>query len=796
MKAMVPVMLYCATVTSIPVAAQGTAARQIELPTQSMDAALAEVGEIYGVSVIASGAAVRGLTAPAISGVLTAEETLLQLLEKTSLVVIPNDSGDFVIRSEPSTQVPQEAASSTNPSPTITEEIIVTARKLGTQSYRADTSAIGTKTDTPLLETPVSASIVTRAFLDDTQVTTITEALRYVPGISSGDNGRAAVDENITFRGFSFLRSTFVDGLRQQAFNIDVTPEPYGLERVEVLRGPASVLYGSTGPGGIVNSVTRRPERDFSGEATIAAGSLDLLRAGFDVTGSLNRGKTIAGRLTAHIRDQDDFVDSAFNDRVYIAPALSFFPGADTEISLLSSYQQDEFRLAPLVPAEGTVLPSPNGGIDRETFLGEPALPSDEVEMLSATLLLTHTFTDRVSLRHATGVRDYERSGTFIFPSLAAGAREVDRSLSAGPNDATIVSTDTSLSIQFSSGDIEHNVLVGADYYRIDDDSSTEGGVLPPLDAFTPTYTGEFAFTGQLTFDSSTTLDQIGLYVQDQIKIGDRLRITLGGRLDSFEVDFLDEVSGFTILADDDGVFTGRAGLLYLMDIGFAPYVSFAQGFYPQGGVDANGNGFDPDESDQWELGLKYQSTDGRSSASLALFDITRSNLPSPDPENPGFSILTGEQQHRGVELEFNVSVTPQLGVLGSYTYLDAEITQNDTLIGGQPIVGNRPPNVPEHSAAVWAVYSLPQESGLSGLSFSAGVRAQSEREGDTLNTFQTDSYVLFDAGVAYSFDKYRIAVNATNITDEDFVGATPGFSRLVRFGEPRLILASITRAF
>ncbi|MEM8942990.1 MAG: TonB-dependent receptor, partial [Pseudomonadota bacterium] len=547
-----------------PELGQTAAVETIDLPSQPLSSALTSVGERYGITIVVPGELTAGKTAPAISGTMTPIEAVSQLLDPTTLNAELAEPDLIIVAQATAEERPADdppgtpsigsdtattRAAMTSPA---VDEIIITARMLGTQSYRADSSAIGTKTDTPLLETPVSASVVTRAFLDDTQVTTVTEALRYIPGISSGDNGRAAVDENITFRGFSFLRSTFVDGLRQQAFNIDVTPEPYGLERVEILRGPASVLYGSTGPGGIVNSITRRPRRDFSGEATVAAGSLGLLRAGFDVTGSLNEDKTIAGRLTAHVRDQDDFVDAAFNDRVYFAPALSFFPGSDTEITLLATYQRDEFRLAPLVPAEGTVLPSPNGKIDRETFLGEPNLPSDEVETFSGTFFFTHRFSENVSLQHASGIRDYERSGTFIFPELPPGEREVNRSLSAGPNNATVFSTDTSLSMKFSSGNVEHNLLVGADYYRIDDDSSTEGGTLPPLDAFTPEYTGEFSFSGDLSFDSSTRLDQVGFYVQDQIRFGDRLRVALGGRVDSFEVDFLDEVSGFTIFADDN----------------------------------------------------------------------------------------------------------------------------------------------------------------------------------------------------------------------------------------------------
>jgi iron complex outermembrane receptor protein len=675
-------------------------------------------------------------------------------------------------------------------------EIIVTARLPGTQSYRAERATIGTKTDVPLIETPISASVVTRQFLDDTQVTTITDALRFVPGVYSGDNGRAAVDENLSIRGFSYLRSTFVDGTRQQAFNIDVNPEPYGLERIEVLRGAASVLYGSTQPGGIVNSVSRRPRAKPSGEVMVSGGSLDLLRLGFDVTGALDGEGKVAARLTGFLRNQDDLADTAFNNRRYIAPAISFFPREGTEITLLGSYQKDNFRLVPYLPADGTLRANPNGVIPRERFLGEPGLPDDNVETLGAKLIVRHEFSDRVVLNHVTGYRDYSRFTNYIFPLLDPGERVAERLISPITTNANVWSTDTNLQIRGEWLGARHNLLIGADYYQIRDRSVTEGATLGPIDVFTPTFGDPGQFSGVLTNDSFTTLKQYGFYLQDQVKFGERLVLLAGGRFDSFKLRFDDPLSGFTDRIDDDLTFTARAGAVYLLDGGFAPYVSYTQGFYPQGGVDAQGNGFEPDESDQWEAGIKFESPDGRSSASLALFTITRSNLLSPDPANPNFSIATGEQRHRGVELEFNLAVTPELGVLGSYAYLDARITQNDQLIDGQSIVGKRPPNVPEHSGAIWAVYSFAKETTLEGLSISAGARFQSPREGDALNTFDTPAFAVFDASIAYSFDRWRVAVNAINLTDKSYVAATTGFLDYVRFGDPRLILASVTRAF
>ena len=690
----------------------------------------------------------------------------------------------------------------TNPSPVdpneavAVEDIIVTARRPGTQSYRAESAVVGTKMDARLADTPISASVVTRQFLDDTQATTITESLRFVPGVYSGDNGRAAVDENLSVRGFSYLRSTFIDGTRQQAYNIDINPEPYGLERIEVLRGAGAVLYGSTQPGGLVNSVTRRPGWSPSAETLVSGGSLDLLRLGFDATGPLPRDDRFAARITGFLREQDDVADTAFNNRRYLAPAIAFAPSDTTQITLLTSWQSDRFRLVPYLPAEGTLRPNVNGSIPRERFLGEPGLPDDKAETLGARLIVSHDIGEDLRLRHVTGYRDYDRTTNYIYVDLADEARLAERSLYPISTQATVWSTDTSLEATRSFAGADHRVLIGVDYYRIRDRSQTEGASLAPIDAFSPVYGAQPVLSGSLTNDSLTKLDQYGLYVQDQITIGDRWILLAGGRLDRFELSYDDPVSGYAERIDEDLNFVGRYGLVYKLTDEWSPYASYTEGFYPQGGVDAQGRPFEPDESDQVEAGVKFESRDGRSSASLAAFSITRRNLLSTDPDNPNFSIQTGEQRHRGVELEFNVAVTPNLGVLGSYAYLDAEITRNNQLIDGQSIVGKRPANVPEHAGALWAVYSFTPGSTLAGLSLTLGARMQSSREGDTLNTFRTPSFTLWDASVAYSFDRWRLSLNAVNLTDETYVAATTGYSDYIRYGDPRLILFSVTRAW
>ena len=302
-------------------------------------------------------------------------------------------------------------------------------------------------------------------------------------GVYSGNNGRAAVDENLSIRGFSYLRSTFVDGTRQQAFNIDVNPEPYGLERIEVLRGAASVLYGSTQPGGIVNSVSRRPRAKPSGEVMVSGGSLDRLHLGFDVTDALDGEGKVAARLTGFLRNQDDLADTAFNNRRYIAPAISFFPREGTKITLLGSYQKDNFRLVPYLPADGTLRANPNGVIPRERFLGEPGLPDDNVETLGAKLIVRHEFSDNVVLNHVTGYRDYSRFTNYIFPLLDPGERVAERLIFPITTNANVWSTDTNVQIKGEWLGAQHNLLIGADYYQIRDRSVTEGATLDPAAA-------------------------------------------------------------------------------------------------------------------------------------------------------------------------------------------------------------------------------------------------------------------------------------------------------------------------
>jgi iron complex outermembrane recepter protein len=284
------------------------------------------------------------------------------------------------------------------------------------------------------------------------------------------------------------------------------------------------------------------------------------------------------------------------------------------------------------LPAEGTLRASPNGVIPREHFLGEPGLPDDNVETLGAKLIVSHEFSDNVTLRHVTGYRDYSRFTNYIFPDLPPGARLADRSIFPITTNANVWSTDTNLQVRANFLGAEHNFLFGVDYYQIRDSSRTQDATLGPIDAFNPVYGAQAQISNVLTSDSFTTLRQYGAYFQDQMKFGDRLVVLLGGRLDRFRLRYDDPVSGFSDQIDDDLTFTGRAGLVYLFDGGFAAYGSYTQGFYPQGGVDAQGRGFDPDDSEQFEAGFKYESPDGRSSASIAAFTITRTNLLSPDP--------------------------------------------------------------------------------------------------------------------------------------------------------------------
>lgn len=673
--------------------------------------------------------------------------------------------------------------------------------------YVAPVTTTGSKTDTPLIEAPQSVGVVTRSQIDDQAALSVSQALRYTAGVL-GEVRPSARYDSVFVRGFggqgtSAAFVNFLDGLRQGRglyFGVPNT-EPWLLERIEVLRGPASVLYGQTGVGGLVNLVSRRPSANHVNEVRIEAGSNALMQTAFDLGGTLTEDGQFLYRLTGLARKADTQYDFTQEERIAIAPALTWRPDEDTSLTVLASYQYDpEGGFYNFVPATGSVLYNPNGRLPRGFFGGDPSF--DKYNRTQASIgyqfehRLDNVWTVRQNFRYSH--IDAEVNVVSI-RSVGADQRTATRSATFVSDHANAYALDNQAQATFTTGPVNHTALFGIDWQRTSARARQGLGTAPSLDLFAPVYyqtiptiwTNPSGLTNQ-------NLDQLGFYAQDQIAI-DRWRFNVGVRYDRASIGTTTHQASGAVAANnsqDDDQFTWRVGGLYLFDNGIAPYASYSTSFLPNTGTMApqrGGGTFDPTTGEQYEIGIKYQPPGMNSFIQLAAYHIRQENVLTRDPDFITYNITQGEIRSRGIELEGRASLTDGLDLIGAYSYIDAEITKSNN----PGVQGSRVPQVPNHMASAWANYRF-LEGPLRGLSLGGGVRYIGPTYGNDTNTFKVNDYTLFDAAIRYDFGArfesmrgLELAVNAQNLADKDYV-ASCSTTTACYYGTGRMVLGSL----
>lgn len=650
----------------------------------------------------------------------------------------------------------------------------------------------GTKTDTPVVETPQSISVITRDHMDLRQTQTLSDAMRYTPGIRYDAYGENARYDWFYLRGFrADTTGVFLDGLRFDAGALTGRPEAWGLERVEVLRGPSSVLFGQNAPGGLVNMVSRRPTDTPQGEVRLTAGSHDRLQGAFTTSGPLTQDGVWSYSLTGLARQSDTQVDFTPDDRLFIAPAVTWRPSSDTRLTLLSYYQYDETLGSEFLPYTGTVVPSAFGRIPTSRFTGEPSFDHFIRRQYGIGYEFEHRFNDiftvRQNLRYGHVDGDWRQTYGL---GLQADGRTLNRYSYESRRESTAFQVDTQLQSRFATGAFQHTLLTGLDYSRASFENIQNGAAGSPLDLYAPVY-GNVVRNLSTLSDQLQTRDQLGLYVQDQIRHGNWV-LTIGGRYDWTTTETENRLNGRTTTADD-GAFTGRIGLVYLAPNGLAPYVSYSTSFLPQFGTTAAGTPFKPTEGEQYEAGVKFQPSGSNSFIQASVFHLTQRNSLTTDPANRAFQVQTGEEEVSGLELEAVAEVTPELRILGAYTYLDAEITK-----ANDGTVGNRPNGIPAHMASLYGDYSF-REGALRGLGLGAGVRYIGNTPVGNANLALVPSVTLFDASLRFDLERLspsmqgmRFNLTATNIADERYVAACDTLSACF-YGTGRTVLGSLS---
>ncbi|MFQ4144486.1 TonB-dependent siderophore receptor [Chlorogloeopsis sp. ULAP02] len=641
-------------------------------------------------------------------------------------------------------------------------ELIVTGEQDG---YLVPNTSVGTRTDTPLRDIPASIQVVPQRVLEEQQVTTLNDALRNVSGVTQTAPSYFNQFATFTIRGFeasdgagNFTRN----GLRDlqgggKAANFA------NIERIEVLRGPASVLFGGGNPGGTINIVTKQPLPDpfYTVEATI--GSYDFYRGMVDLTGPLNDEKTIRYRLNASYENAGSFVDFLERDNPFLSGALSFDLGKSTTITVDAEYNKVNQNDDNALPAVGTVLPNINGEIppnrnsgEKNTFYGP--------EVFRVGYNLEHRFNENWLLRNAFYYGHFYNRGrnTYFNRELDPDQRTLQRGVGGQDYKEQVYDLTTNVVGNFSTGSIRHQLLFGIDLTRLDNYLyKAQYQEATPLDLFNPVY-GALS-RGEIIDEADSTglTDSLGVYVQDQVALAENLKLLLGGRLDFFEQtnrDFINETEEF----QSGNAFSPRVGIVYQPIQPISLYASYSRSFAPSIGRSIDGEQFQPERGIQYEVGVKAD-INNRLSATLAFYDLTRSNVTTDDLSNPGFSIQTGEQNSRGIELNVGGEILPGWNMIAGYAYTDARITEDNTF---EP--GNRLYNVPKHSFNLWTSYEL-QEGDLRGLGFGLGFFYVGDRQGDLENSFTLPSYFRTDAAIFYNRGQFRASLNFRNLFDVSY---------------------------
>lgn len=674
----------------------------------------------------------------------------------------------------------------------------------------AHRSATGSKTDVSILETPQSITVVTKDQMAAQGVRTVAEALRYEPGVVSESRVGDRFD-NVFIRGFGGFGANanylhFWDGLRLPRAISYAMPsvDPYLLERVEVLRGPASVLYGQNNLGGMINLISKSPTSTPQGEVMTRFGDHNRIEGGFDVSGPLSNDGKLLYRLVGLGRKADTEVNYTTTERELIAPMVTWRPTLDTTFTVRAVHDRDPSSYQPnWLPALGTLQTNPNGQIPRSFFAGHPNYNSYDRTQDSVAYELEHRFDDtwtvRQNFRFMNITSDFKALSVTGFGAGATCGAGTTTNLCLARQSTHYIewlqsaAIDNQAEAKFTTGWLQHTVLMGVDYQTSSASATFGNGTSPNVNYLNPNYGTIVAPT--LTTQTLQQREQTGAYLQDQMRLG-KLAMVLGVRNDwanAFSDTRTIATGAFTNRSHpSDSATTWRAGATYLFDNGLAPYASYSTSFEPTIGTNYLGTAFVPATGEQYEIGVKYQPVGFNGFFMLSLFDITQNNVLTMDTAHlyaayPACTqsgvycqIQQGQVRSKGAELSAKVSPIPGLDLIAAYSYTDIEITRSTQVVSGIAIQGKVPVGAPANTASLWADYTI-QTGKFAGLGFGGGVRYVGESFGDAINSaaMVVPAYTLADAmlhydlyGLSPQLKGWKLAVNLTNIFDKTYVSA------------------------
>lgn len=738
------------------------------------------------------------LQSPGLHGQYSIDQALRQLLNGTGLEALSQDGRNYVLHAQPT-----DAALSL---PSTDIRGFTLGNALGSMDgYNATHSQVATKTSTPILETTQSVSVVTRQQMDDQGSQTVAQAMRYTPGVLTNPYGATHRYDYVAMRGFNdgSVDNIYVDGLKSMGDNgtySTMQVDPYFLERIDILKGPSSVLYGRSSPGGLVALTTKKPLFDPYHQIQTTVGTQGQRGMGFDLSGPLDDDKRLAYRLTGLADASDTQFDHNKEERYAVAPAVSIDFNEDTSLTLQAYLQHDpNGGYHGGNPADGMLHPRNGLRLSDHFFEGEPGIDNYERTQQSFSYQFEHRFNDVFTARQNFRYQDSDVSMDQVYSAGWADTTStvLNRAYTGGDERLHSFIVDNMLQAEFFTGAAKHTVLLGADYQHRKADVTWRYGTVDPLDAGDPRYgNGNLQVLGDNNY--LRRLQQTGVYLQDLVEL-DQWRFSLGLRQDWVKVSEENRDTEIKI-NDDRSKFTTRAGVLYLFENGIAPYVSYSESFNPNTVSDQDGRPLAPTEGTQWEAGIKYQPPGTDNLFTASVFRIEQENLASKQPDEE-FYRAVGEVRSQGLELEAHVQVTDNLKLIGGYTYTDVEYSKAmpSLMTPGLDNKGNSPTQAPEQMYSLWADYNF-RQGALDGLRLGGGVRYVGYSWVDAENTMKVPAYTLLDASIGYDLGKVGfkgmdVRLNANNLTNESYVASCASLNYCY-MGEERNVSATVSYQF
>ncbi|PVZ55081.1 TonB-dependent siderophore receptor [Pseudomonas sp. B1(2018)] len=777
-------------------AEQASSVRAYNLPAAPLASTLNQIASQAGLALSLNPSLAAGKTSAPVNGQFDAAGALREALRGTGLQLEQSSAGTYSlvavpegVMALPATSVigVEDAESAWGP----------------VQGYVAKRTAAGTKTDTALVEVPRSISVVTREQMDDRNAHTLDAAVRYLPGITASSYGSDTRADWLRVRGFE--PTQFLDGLPlPKGVYANPKQETWNLDRLALLRGPASSVYGQTPPGGLLDMVSRRPSAEASSEIQLQYGSDNHRQINFASTGKIDdEGRFLYG-VSGVVRDGGTQIDHIDDKRYNIAPSLTWNIDEDTRFTLLTQFTRDDTGVtSQFYPIQGTKIDMPFGKISHHKNLGDPDYDFYDRTYYALGYAFEHRFNDvwqfRQNLRYTKSDLSFQTvTVNSYFPSIGFVVDDegnTGRGTTNVDEDISQFAVDNNLQADFATGDINHTLLIGLDHQRSNTNYTSIFGGAPSINVNNPVYglpiTRPPRSSAFYDYDQKTY--QTGLYVQDQMAL-DQWRLTLGGREDWVHTGTKFFNKGDATNTQRDKNFSGNAAISYVFDSGFVPYLSYAESFQPASNAVASPtDSFKPTEGKQWELGIKYQPPGSNTLLTAAVYDLTQKNVSvTNNVGNVTVTSQTGEVRVKGLELEAVSDVTENLKVTAAYTLARSEVQDG-------AFKGNRLQLMPNQQASVWGDYTW-HNGVLDGFGIGAGARYTGNTYGDEANTWlgKAGAYTVFDAAVHYDLGRLdnslkgaSLAVNATNLFDKDYISTCDSF--YCYYGDQRSVVASAT---